>query len=331
MTFRSAIPDFQLANPLYTGAVVSFWTVDVNGVKTGTLANLYVGPTGASQLPNPQILDAEGKFSFPVYHSVPVIAEVESDSSDTVETGIILPYAIWGGNWATGVLVNGNVLLRDPLNLSIYIAATTYVTSGSIPNDVAAGNLILVFQGEAATIASNAAAAAVQAAIDANNALIAAGILLDTTARIQIPGTTSGIIAQAGTTVERVTPAAGVVVFRYNKTTSRMEMYAGSWGPFIRSIGELGDVDITTTPPAVGDGMVWNGAAFVPGPAGGGMFKGNNGTVGSRVGDIFRVAAQTLTASTTIAGTENASATGPLAINTGVILTIAAGGTLVIL
>lgn len=331
MTFRSAIPDFQLANPLYAGAVVSFWTVDVNGEKTATLAPLFAGPTGIAQVPNPQILDAEGKFPVPVYHSVPVIAEVESDASDTVETGIILPYAAWGGNWTTATLIDGNKLLRDPNNLSIYIATTTFVTSGSIPNDVAAGNLELVFQGEAATIASDAAAAAEQAAADAEAALVTMSVMLDTVARTQAAGTTNGIIMQSGTTGQRVTPGAGVVVVRYNTTTAKMEMYVGSWGAFIRNLGEIGNVDMASIPPVSGDGLVFDGTNWKPGPAGGGMFRGNNGTVGSRKGDIFRVNAQTLTATTTIAADENASASGPLTIDTGITLTVSAGGTLVIL
>jgi hypothetical protein len=67
---------------------------------------------------------------------------------------------------------------------------------------------------------------------------------------------------------------------------------------------------------------------FVSG--GGGMFRGNNGTVGARSGDIFRVNAQTLTADVTIGATENAAAAGPIAVNTGVTLTVASGGTLAI-
>ena len=62
--------------------------------------------------------------------------------------------------------------------------------------------------------------------------------------------------------------------------------------------------------------------------SGGGMFKGDNGTVGSRAGDIFRINEQTLNTSTTIDADENASATGPLAVATGATLTVASGGSL---
>lgn len=88
------------------------------------------------------------------------------------------------------------------------------------------------------------------------------------------------------------------------------------------TLGALTDVDLTTAAPSSGDGLVFDGTVWEPGPAGGGMFKGNNGTVGSRSGDIFRINAQTLTENVTIASTENALAAGPITIDTGVTLTV---------
>ena len=66
----------------------------------------------------------------------------------------------------------------------------------------------------------------------------------------------------------------------------------------------------------------------VAGPSGGGLFKGENGEVGSSAGDIFRINEQTLNTSVTIDADENASATGPLAIASGVTLTVTSGGNL---
>jgi hypothetical protein len=63
----------------------------------------------------------------------------------------------------------------------------------------------------------------------------------------------------------------------------------------------------------------------VAGPAGAGLFKGNNGDTGDTSngsGDIFRVNAQTLSADTTIDADENASAAGPLTVASGVTLTV---------
>ena len=62
----------------------------------------------------------------------------------------------------------------------------------------------------------------------------------------------------------------------------------------------------------------------------GGFYKGDRGTVGlaASAGDIFRVNSQTLNASVTIDADENASATGPLTIASGVTLTV--NGTLTV-
>ena len=95
----------------------------------------------------------------------------------------------------------------------------------------------------------------------------------------------------AGTTAQRDGSAA-VGMFRYNSTTNEFEGYSGAspaWG----SIG-----------------------------GGAGYFKGDNGTVGSSAGDIFRINEAELNTSTTILAAENASATGPLTIASGVTLTV---------
>jgi len=57
-------------------------------------------------------------------------------------------------------------------------------------------------------------------------------------------------------------------------------------------------------------------------PTGGGMFKGENGTVGTQAGDIFRINEQTLNTNVTIDADENASCAGPLTLATGVTLTV---------
>ena len=63
---------------------------------------------------------------------------------------------------------------------------------------------------------------------------------------------------------------------------------------------------------------------------GGGRYKGERGTLGpaAAAGDIFRVNEHTLNANVTIDATENASATGPLAVASGVTLTVTSGGNL---
>ena len=56
--------------------------------------------------------------------------------------------------------------------------------------------------------------------------------------------------------------------------------------------------------------------------SGGGMFRGDNGTVGTRAGDIFRINEQTLNSDVTIDADENASCAGPLTIASTGSLTI---------
>ena len=63
---------------------------------------------------------------------------------------------------------------------------------------------------------------------------------------------------------------------------------------------------------------------------GGGRYKGERGTNGpaAAAGDIFRVHEQTLNTDVTIDATENALAAGPVAVASGVTLTVTTGGNL---
>lgn len=64
---------------------------------------------------------------------------------------------------------------------------------------------------------------------------------------------------------------------------------------------------------------------------GGGLFKGDNGEIGSSPDDIFRINNKTLNSNVTIDADENASATGPVTVASGIVLTVQSGGTLRIL
>lgn len=86
---RFAIPDFALANSMYIGARVYFYSVDVDGVKTDDLITLYDTLTGDDTLRNPQRLDGEGKFAVPVYVDEATIAVVSGLSIPDHETGVI--------------------------------------------------------------------------------------------------------------------------------------------------------------------------------------------------------------------------------------------------
>lgn len=107
---------------------------------------------------------------------------------------------------------------------------------------------------------------------------------------LAITGSTGSAKLPVGTTAQRDgTPAAGYL--RFNSTTNTYEGYDGSaWG-------------------AIGGG-------------GGGLFKGENGEVGTAPGDIFRINEQALNTDVTIDSDENASCAGPLTIASGVTLTV---------
>ena len=64
----------------------------------------------------------------------------------------------------------------------------------------------------------------------------------------------------------------------------------------------------------------------------GGRYKGERGTIGASAaaGDIFRAHEQTLNTNVTIDATENAVAVGPLAVASGVTITVTSGGNLAI-
>ncbi len=89
MTTRYNIGDFNIANPVYAGATVSFYTVS-GGAKTTTLATLYAASTGTTQGSNPATLDSDGKLAAPLYVEVPVIATISGlGSVSDHDTGIM--------------------------------------------------------------------------------------------------------------------------------------------------------------------------------------------------------------------------------------------------
>lgn len=87
---RSAIHAFELSNPLYKNASVSFFGVAA-GVKTSTLATLYAGMSGSSQLANPQKLNSNGQLKQPVYIASQVIGTISGISVPGHDTGIHSP------------------------------------------------------------------------------------------------------------------------------------------------------------------------------------------------------------------------------------------------
>jgi hypothetical protein len=177
---RTKIPDFELANPQYVGALVSFFGVDINGASTGVLANLYAAPTGSTTVTNPQTLDSEGKFSAPVYIEDPVIAEVTGANVGSQTTGVISPLrGTWRGDWVTGTTYRSNDEFRDPLLDDLYVVRFDHVAGASIAADLLAGKIELIFSfsdidADAASIAAAVATTNTNAAASSSSAAAAA-------------------------------------------------------------------------------------------------------------------------------------------------------------
>ena len=147
MARRTLLTDFELANPLYIGGTLTFYTVDSAGAKTATLATLYVnesGTTPSDQLSNPQTLDSDGKLSQPVYFEDAIIGEVAGVAVPSHDTGIISPVGNSRGAWATATLYYPGDMVRagsaaDGTN-DIYIVDARH-TSGTFATDL--GNSLM--------------------------------------------------------------------------------------------------------------------------------------------------------------------------------------------
>ena len=155
MAQRFRIPDFELANPMYIGATVSAFTVDGNGAKTATLADLYADEISATLLTNPQILDSEGKFAQSVYADQPVIMSISGISAGDHDTGITAAAVRARGDWAAAATYAVNDVVRVPLSDptyggNIYIAQTRHVANASFAVDLAAGRWVLLIDAQGA-------------------------------------------------------------------------------------------------------------------------------------------------------------------------------------
>ena len=176
--FLGCIPDFQLANPLYIGATVTFFTVNPNGTATETLAALYADPQGLTAAVNPQTLDSEGKFSAPVYIKVPVIAQVTGPEVPSHTTGVISDRGTWKGMWSAATpAYYANDCVSDPGGQNIVYFCVSDHTPGTFATDLANGLWELAISGgtqfviapfptiagfEGTTIAANVVAAQIQ-------------------------------------------------------------------------------------------------------------------------------------------------------------------------
>lgn len=264
---------------------------------------------------------------------------------------------IYRGAWTTTTVYTTQDIVL--INNAYYLCIAAH-TSGVFATDLAASKWTLIIDlsaaiasaAAAAVSEANAAASAAAALTSENNAetaetnaeaaeasAIAAASSASTSAGTAT--TQAGIATtKAG---EAATSASNAATSETNAATSATNaatIYDNFDDRYLGAKAALPTVDNDGNPLVVGAicflttgsvGMyVWDGANWSPIGAGGGKFYGDNGTVGSRAGDIFRATEQQLDTNTTIAATENAHAPGPIAIASGITLTISSGGNLVI-
>lgn len=110
MTYaRTSVQDFSLANKIYVGGTVTFYTV-LNGQKTSTKADVYNAISGGVKVSNPQVLDNKGKFRNPVYIQQSVIMTITGlGNVPDHDTGIITVYPLMSGEGSPEGVVEASV------------------------------------------------------------------------------------------------------------------------------------------------------------------------------------------------------------------------------
>ena len=237
---RTAIKDFALANRLYAGATVTFYTVS-GGAKTATKATLYVGATGSSTLGNPQVLGSDGKLRRAVYVDVPTIATVSGLTVPDHDTGIINPapsfrispttfeleYSYDGGTtWTSsastlfkhrGAWVTATAYARTDTftdSGTLYYVVTAHTSAASLATDVSAGRVVAVSSltlplslanGGTGSSYANAAALRTGLAIAGSGAVTGSGLT-------QATGKLLGRITAGSGAIEEINPGSGLAL-----------------------------------------------------------------------------------------------------------------------
>ena len=201
------------------------------------------------------------------------------------------------------------------------IAPNTVSKVWIIDNATTGGQSITIAQGSGAeiTIANGdtrvvytEGSGAAAAVVDALDNLTISGTLTASTFAGNVTGDLTGTATNAtNTTVtdDTSTNATFYPTFVDGTSGNQAQEVSSSKLTFNPSSGTL------TATAFSGDGSALSGT-------GGGLYKGENGEVGSSAGDIFRVHQQQLDTNVTIDSDENGLCAGPLTIASGVTLTI---------
>ena len=81
---RIAVPDFAINNPLYAGANVFLLSVEA---ESDELLEVFADPAAAGVLPNPQRLNAQGRWQQPIYVNEGYRLRIQGSGFDDHETG----------------------------------------------------------------------------------------------------------------------------------------------------------------------------------------------------------------------------------------------------
>lgn len=227
---RTPVRIFQLGNPLYANAVVSFFAIDVNGNPTTTLIPLYTTPAGVTAAANPQHLDSNGRLTFAVFHDQPFVAKIGASEVPDHQTAPWYPdhAGFFQGDWVTAFAYIAGDTVRDAATDNVYECQIDHV-SGVLATDIGAGKWGIVLNMVAANAAVTAAAA--QATIATTQAGIATTEAGIATTQAGIATTEAGIATtQAGIAT---TAAAANLASMTGASTTAMTIGAGTFSPNI--------------------------------------------------------------------------------------------------
>lgn len=231
------------------------------------------------------------------------------------------------------IWLNGNILVNNQTNNTftwapIDAALDEYIQFPSNSDSTWANfrkSLDDYQQGQGDTpIVSMTAATIVPATIDAAIRAVGAqdgqALVWDGSARLWVPGASAGGDLDGLSDVTITAPSNGQVL-----TYNGSEWVNGAGGS-VGSIDDLSDVDTTTVPPSVGQGLEWDGVNWVPADHVSSIVAGNGILVSQASGSVTISTASTgVAAGTVVQKTEVATASGGAAT----FVELGASGTLV--
>lgn len=139
MSIRIPLSDFSFNNPMYSGAQVTAWVVDVDDFSASDIkATLYSGNSGTNQLTNPITLDGDGKWPRIPYILQSVILEVTQTGLPNHSSGIIPRAGYVQGEWETDTEYWPSDLVTEGDAGTVYQCQVPH-TAGTFADDLDAG------------------------------------------------------------------------------------------------------------------------------------------------------------------------------------------------